>query len=61
MKAEITREAFKALVSSDTPAHDTTQKEHAYIIEYRACGVRLFEIQNYLSVVTQYYIEDINA
>lgn len=58
--AEITKEAFNALGANHTEVSMTEQLEHAFKIHYRVLGVKLLQIDNYLSNVSQYYIEDIN-
>lgn len=57
---EITREAFKALVSLNTPCDKVEQKESYCKLHYIAHGIKLMQVDNYNSFCTQYYIQDIN-
>lgn len=61
MYSEITKELFKSIVSNDEKAINTIQLEHAYKTMYFVHGVLLMQVDNYLSCVTQYCIQDINA
>lgn len=61
MYSEITKELFKSIVSVDEKSINTVQLEHAYKTMYFVHGVLLLQVENYLSCVTQYYIQDINA
>lgn len=62
---EITEEAAWALIGNDEKTHsdyyDHQQNEHSETSFYLAHGVRIAAIHNYLSNVTQYYIQDVNA
>mgnify|MGYP003632286625 FL=1 len=61
---EITKEAFNALTKGQDlkPFKTTTARAVARENEYLSkAGVVLIEIENFLSNVTQYYVEDINA
>jgi hypothetical protein len=60
--AEITKEAFDKLVPPYySIVHEVENLEHAIKYHYVNHGVKLMAIENFLSVVTQYYIQDINA
>ena len=61
MNAEITKELFRTIVTSDTPATKVENLELARIIRYRVSGTNLFTITNYVSGTIQYFVEDINA
>ena len=61
MYSEITKELFKSIVSNDEKAINTVQLSNAYKTMYFVHGVLLLQVENYLSCVTQYYIQDINA
>ncbi len=61
MKAEITKEAFRALVPAELPCAKVKSTELAYRVEWESHGILVIQIENYLSCVTQYYIQDINA
>ena len=61
MYSEITKELFKSIVSNDEKSINTIQLEHAYKTMYFVHGVLLLQVENYLSCVTQYYTQDINA
>ena len=59
---EITKEAFTKLVDIyNTPVSLGEELEHARKTHFSIHGVKLLMIDNYLSNVTQYYIQDINA
>lgn len=58
MNIEITREAFRAL---NPKWKDHKHTDLAAFDYYEAHGVLLIEIHNYVSNVTQYYVQDINA
>jgi hypothetical protein len=59
---EITKEAAWALIGNDEHTWHNYENHELYeMSEYRAHGVRIQAIFNYLSNVTQYYIQDINA
>jgi len=60
MYAEITKEAFKRLVSSDTPTTKVEQLELCRKYHYSQYGVALLKIEQPTSPA-QYYIRDINA
>ncbi len=59
--AEITKQAFDLLVTSDTPTTEVETLEHGRKYHYYEHGVVLLAIDNFLTVTTQYYIQDINA
>ncbi len=61
MKIEITEEAFRAIVGTDLKCFASEHGELHTMAEYRAKGCRLFAVFNFVSAVSQYYIEDINA
>ena len=61
MYSEITKELFKSIVSNDEKAINAVQLENAYKTMFFVHGVLLLRVENYLSCVTQYYIQDINA
>lgn len=61
MFSEITKELFKAIVSDDEKSINTIQLSNAYKKMYFVHGVLLMQVDNYLSCITQYYIQDINA
>ncbi len=59
---EITKEAAFALIGNDENTwNDYQQNELSETSFYLAHGVRIAAIHNYLSNVTQYFIQDINA
>ena len=59
---EITKEAAFALIGNDEKTwNDYQQNELSETSFYLAHGVRIAAIHNYLSNVTQYYIQDVNA
>tara|TARA_R110002012_G_scaffold221869_1_gene393385 strand:- start:589 stop:786 length:198 start_codon:yes stop_codon:yes gene_type:complete len=61
---EITKEAFNLLTENQDlkPFKSTTARAVARENEYLSkAGVVLIEIENFLSNVSQYYIQDINA
>ena len=60
MYSEITKELFKAIVADEKSiniVHLLTASKTMYFVH----GVLLMQVDNYLSCVTQYYIQDINA
>ena len=59
---EITKEAAWALIGNDEKTWtDYKQSELLETSFYLAHGVRIAAIHNYLSNVTQYFIQDVNA
>jgi hypothetical protein len=59
---EITRNAFYLLRGNDEKSwRDYGNNEHAEWTVYINEGVRLLALCNFLSGVTQYYVQDINA
>ena len=59
---EITKEAAFSLIGNDEKTwQDYQQSELSETSFYLAHGVRVAAIHNYLSNVTQYYIQDVNA
>jgi len=62
MKIEVTKEAAVKLIGNDEKTwRDFTQTELAEKTLYHGHGVNIEVIHNYISEITQYYIEDINA
>lgn len=68
MWVEITEKAFNKLVTSDDCCYHTNHqevldnKEHCYKIYYKVCdGLHVMSINNYLTGIKQYFVEDINA
>lgn len=61
MYSEITKELFKAIVANDEKSINTVQLPNAYKTMYFVHGVLLMQVDSYLSCITQYYIQDINA
>lgn len=61
MYSEITKELFKAIVADDEKSINTIQLSNAYKTMYFVHGVLLMQVDNYLSCITQYYIQDVNA
>ena len=61
MYSEITESLFKSIVTSETKCINTIQLENALKTMFFVHGVLLLKVENYLSCVTQYYIQDINA
>ena len=59
MYAEITKEAFKAMVKSDTPTTKVEQLELCRKYHYFSHGVALMAIEQSTNQA-QYYIQDIN-
>ena len=60
MYAEITQEAFKRLVTSDTPTTEVEQLELCRKYHYFSHGVALLKIEQPTSQA-QYFIQDINS
>lgn len=61
MYSEITKELFNIIISNDEKSINTVQLQNAYKTMYFVHGVLLMKVENYVSCVTQYYIQDINA
>ena len=61
MYSEITKELFNIIISNDEKSINTVHLQNAYKTMYFVHGVLLLQVENYLSCVTQYYIQDINA
>ena len=61
MYSEITKELFKAIVSDDVKSINTVQLLNAHKTMYFVHGVLLMQVDNYLSCITQYYIQDVNT
>lgn len=58
--SEITRELF-VMITGDLCSTSVWNGEHHREIVYITKGVRLKQIDNFLSCVSQYYVQDINA
>jgi hypothetical protein len=59
---EITKEAAQLLIGNEEKSwQDFKQSELAEISHYSNHGVRIAVIHKYVSNVTQYFIQDINA
>lgn len=58
--SEITRELF-VMITEDLGSTSVWNGEHHREIIYLTKGVRLKQIDNFLSCVSQYYVQDINA
>ena len=59
---EITEEAGKALLGEKLPtAFDLVDGEFYEWVSYIVKGVKMKIVYNYISNVTQYYLEDLNA
>jgi hypothetical protein len=59
---EITKEAAWKLIGNDEKTWtDYKQSEHSETSFYTAHGVKIAAVYSYLSDVTQYFIQDINA
>lgn len=61
MYSEITKELFKSIVSDDEKSINTVHLANACKTMFFVHGVLIMQVDNYLSCVTQYYIQDINA
>lgn len=62
MYVEISKEAFKRLITIDTKCNNVESKELCVKYHYASpYGVQLLQIDNFLSCSSQYYIQDINA
>ena len=63
MYAEITRQAFTSLlINEQVTRHSHFESlEHCNKIYYNVLGVTLLQIDNFLSMTSQYYIQDINS
>ena len=61
MNSELTKEAFDVLTTGMTSEPTYKQTNLAQFTYYRVHGVLLTEIYNYVSAVSQYYVQDINA
>ena len=59
---EITKEAAVLLIGNDEKSwRDYKNTELCEFSEYSAHGVKIRAVFNYLSNVTQFYVQDINA
>ncbi len=59
---EITKEAFHAIIPQQLDAFKGSDvTEHAETSYFTANGCNLLTVHNFVSNVTQYYIQDINA
>ena len=61
MYAEITQNIFDMIVQIDCKCHKVINLEHASKAYYVVDNVTLLKVDNYLSCVSQYYIQDINS
>ena len=61
MYSEITKKLLKAIVTDDEKSINTVHLLNASKTMYFVHGVLLMQVDNSLSCVTQYYIQDINA
>lgn len=61
MNAEITKAAYKQLVSINVEPTQVEYLDHCYKAYYFVWGIIVVVVDNYLSGVTQYYVRDINA
>ena len=60
--SEITEKAFFVILGKEyVEPVEILQSKLADGVEYVIHGVRLFALQNKVSSVTQYYVQDINA
>lgn len=60
--SEITEQAACLLIGNDEKSwSDYKQTEHAEASYYFGNGVNIMALTNFLSGVTQYYVQDINA
>ena len=58
---EITEQVFKQLVTGGEVISEVENTELATLTYYNVLGVNLLQINNFVSCVTQYYMQDINA
>ena len=63
MYAEITKQAFNSLLINEqvTKLSDYESLEHCNKMYYEVLGITLLQIDNFLSMTSQYYIQDINS
>lgn len=63
MYAETTRQAFNSLlINEQVTRHNNFESlEHCNKIYYEVLGMTLLQIDNFLSMTSQYYIQDINS
>ena len=61
MYSEITKAVFDKLVALNHKPEKVEDLELARKFHYNSLGVRLLQIDNFISSVSQYYIQDINA
>lgn len=61
MRVEITREAFRQLVSIDAIVKEVTTKELYRMTTYFEYGVRLDQVEYFASCCELYFITDINT
>tara|TARA_Y100000780_G_C13658922_1_gene407698 strand:- start:655 stop:840 length:186 start_codon:yes stop_codon:yes gene_type:complete len=61
MYAEITKEAYKQLVSINVEPTKIECLEDCHKVHYFVWGIVVVVINNYVSATTQYYVRDINA
>lgn len=63
MHAEITKQAFNSLlINEQVTRHSNFESfEHCNKIYYEVLGITLLQIDNFLTMTSQYYIQDINS
>lgn len=63
MYAEITKQAFNSLLINEqvTKLSDYESLEHYNKMYYEVLGITLLQIDNFLTMTSQYYIQDINS
>lgn len=61
MFVEITKEAAKALISQEDKPVKVDRTQVSYTSDFVVHGVRVRYVNNFVSCVEQYFIQDINA
>ena len=61
MKAQITKEAFRALVPVDTPCTDAETSDDFHRITFHVHGLTVTQVEHFLACCTTYWVMDINA
>lgn len=63
MYAEITKQAFNSLLINEqiTKHSNFESLEYCNKIYYNVLGITLLQIDNHLSMTSQFYIQDINS
>ena len=61
MNVEITKEAFNVLIGDDRRAQKTEALGLATRYHFERHGVVLIEVSNFITPITQYFIQDINV